>query len=47
MDDVYYFHQTPKELAKKLIQYIDFSDNDLVLEHLVMQKEAIHLIMNY
>jgi hypothetical protein len=30
--DAYYFHQTPKDLAKKLIAYIDFSDNDLVLE---------------
>jgi hypothetical protein len=32
MDDIYYFHQTPKELAKKLIQHIDFSDCDFVLE---------------
>ena len=32
MDETYYFHQTPKDLAKKLIDHIDFSDNDLVLE---------------
>jgi hypothetical protein len=32
MDDFYLFHQTPKELAKQLINHIDFSNNDLVLE---------------
>ena len=32
MDEMYLFHQTPKDLAKQLIQYIDFSDNDCVLE---------------
>jgi hypothetical protein len=32
MNETYYFHQTPKELAKKLIEHIDFSDNDLILE---------------
>jgi len=33
MDETtYLFHQTPEELAKLLIQHIDFCPNDLVLE---------------
>ena len=31
-DDTYFFHQTPSELAIKLINEIQFNDNDKVLE---------------
>lgn len=31
-NDTYYFHQTPVELAKKLIETIPLADNDIVLE---------------
>lgn len=31
-DDKYYFHQTPRELTEKLIKYVDFQDDDIVLE---------------
>jgi len=31
-DKTYYFHQTPNELAKKLIEFIPLQDNDIVLE---------------
>jgi len=31
-DDVYYFHQTPRELAKLLIEKVDLQDGDVVLE---------------
>ena len=31
-DDTYYFHQTPEELCKKLIQKIPLEDGDKVLE---------------
>jgi hypothetical protein len=31
-DEIYYFHQTPPELSKKLIEEIQFDNNDNVLE---------------
>ena len=31
-DDMYYFHQTPRELAKEIIDNIDFQDGENVLE---------------
>jgi hypothetical protein len=31
-DEKYYFHQTPNDLAKELIKFIPFEDNDIVLE---------------
>ena len=31
-DEIYYFHQTPNDLAKELIKFIPFEDNDVVLE---------------
>ena len=31
-DDMYYFHQTPNELAKELINFVSLKENDLVLE---------------
>jgi hypothetical protein len=31
-DDTYYFHQTPNELAKQLIKFIPFDNDDKVLE---------------
>ena len=30
--DLYYFHQTPKELAKEIIDNIDWEDGEAVLE---------------
>jgi hypothetical protein len=31
-DELYYFHQTPNNLAKQLLEHIKFDDNDFVLE---------------
>lgn len=31
-DDIYFFHQTPEELAKQLIQYVTLEPNDIVFE---------------
>jgi len=31
-DETYYFHQTPKELAKDICSNIEWNDNDIVLE---------------
>ena len=31
-DDKYYFHQTPVELAKELIKYVDVQQNESILE---------------
>ena len=31
-DDTYYFHQTPPELAKRLIEFLPLAAGDIVLE---------------